>query len=68
MAKYRMEATFIPDMGSVSAMYVQEMRYETKEEQALWQINSMRRHDGLPELDELPDAIRFTPVKRKRHD
>lgn len=66
--KYRMESTFIPDMGSISAMDMTETRYETKEEQALWQINSMRRHDGLPELAELPDDIRFTPVKGKRHD
>lgn len=62
MAKYRMEATFIPDMGSISAMDVQETRYETKEEQALWQINSMRRHDGLAELTRLPRGIKFTYI------
>lgn len=62
--KYRMEATFIPDMGSISAMDMTTTRYgETKEEQALWHINSMRRHDGLPELTRLPKGIKFTKVK-----
>lgn len=61
--KYRMESTFIPDMGSISAMDVTETRYETKEEQALWQINSMRRHDGLKEYKRLPKGIKFTKVK-----
>ena len=58
--KYRMESTFIPDMGSISAMDVVETRYETKEEQALWQINSMRRHDGLKEYKRLPRGIQFS--------
>ncbi len=60
MAKYRMEATFIPDMGSISAMNVSETYSMTKEEDALWQINSMRRHDGLEELTRLPRGIKFT--------
>lgn len=60
--KYRMESTFIPDMGSISAMDVTETRYETKESQALWQINSMRRHDGLKEYKRLPKGIKFTRI------
>lgn len=60
MKRYRMETTFIDDMGSVSAMDVSETYGETKEEQALWHLNSMRRHDGLRELTRLPKGIRFT--------
>lgn len=62
MRKYIMEATFISDMGSISAMNITESYGETKEEQALWHINSMRRHDGLNELTRLPKGIKFTEV------
>lgn len=57
---YRVEKSFIPSMGSISAFDVTETRYETKEEQALWQINSMRRHDGLEPFKRLPKGIKFT--------
>ncbi len=60
MKHYTMEQTFIPDMGSISAMVVTESYGETKEEQALWHINSMRRHDGLKEYKRLPKGIKFT--------
>ncbi len=68
MKHFTMNQAFIPDMGSISAMSITGSYGETKEEQALWQINSMRRHDGLPELNKLPDDIQFTPVKGTRHD
>jgi hypothetical protein len=33
---------------------------ETKEEQALWHLNSSRAHDGLPPLAKLPKGFTFT--------
>jgi len=63
MTRYRVEKCFIPSMGSISAFDVTETRYETKEEQALWQINSMRRHDGLKEYNALPNVVKFTRIE-----
>lgn len=40
---------FIPDMGSYKTI-AKESHGETVEENALWDINSARRHDGLTEL------------------
>jgi hypothetical protein len=39
---------------------VQDSPMESKEEQALWQYNSSRAHDGLPPVDELPAGTYFT--------
>jgi len=39
---------FIPSMGSISPIYVNENKMETKEENLLWTINNMREHDNLP--------------------
>lgn len=40
---------FIPDMGSYTTN-AKGSAMETVEENALWDFNSARRHDGLPEL------------------
>ena len=62
MKRYRMEKTFIDDMGSIDSLIVHDTVMESKEEHALWFINSMRRHDGLEPLtlDELPYDLTFT--------
>ena len=39
----------IPDMGSYTTTAT-ETAHETMVENALWDVNSARRHDGLPEL------------------
>jgi hypothetical protein len=65
--QYKVTA-FIPDMGSYTTI-AKASHGETVEENALWDINSARRHDGLPELG-LKDIshyrrrgnIRFTPI------
>lgn len=65
--RYKVTA-FIPDMGSYTTVAT-ESRHESKEENALWDFNSARRHDGLPEftLGEFIDQIwlkrvTFTPI------
>jgi hypothetical protein len=35
---------------------------ETKEENALWDYNNARAHDGLPPLEKLPAGTTFTPI------
>lgn len=63
MSKYRVTAPFIPSMGSIAPFFVSStMSGETKEEAALWEINSMRRHDGQQELDKLPRGFRFERI------
>ena len=35
---------------------------ETKEEQALWNYNNSRNHDGLAPLRKLPNGVVFTEI------
>ncbi len=46
---------------------VTESVLETKEEQALWQYNRSREHDGLPPLTELPEGVVFTERHENNH-
>jgi len=61
--KYQMEAFYHDSMGSIDAIIVHSTPMETKEEQALWQLNSMRRHDGLKEWRTLPKGVKFTRIQ-----
>lgn len=62
MAEYRCNVPFIDDMGSISKFRVSSSPSETKEEYALWHINSMRDHDGLKHLTKLPKGTTFERV------
>lgn len=53
---------FVPDMGSISPMVVKDTYTETKKEQALWYLNSMRDHDGQQRLEALPRGVKFEPI------
>ncbi len=46
-------------MGSISPFNVRETRYQSKEEDALWQLNKMREHDGQQPFKTLPAGIEF---------
>jgi hypothetical protein len=46
----------IKDMGSVNPIVGISNSQETAEENALWELNSMREHDGLKPLKRLPYA------------
>ena len=60
MRTYRTKPAFIDDMGSIPSLHkLSDKSTETKEEEALWHINSMREHDGLRPLDGLPSNIVF---------
>lgn len=60
--KFKVTFPFIPDMGSISPMVVSRSPMESEREQALWHLNSMRKHDGLRPLRALPPRCLFTPV------
>ena len=60
--KYNVVIWFIDDMGSVPNFTCQASNNETVEENALWQLNSMRDHDGLPRLDKLPYFTKFKVI------
>ena len=46
-------------MGSIAPFDATESNMESVRENALWHINSMRRHDGLPELYRLPAGVKI---------
>jgi hypothetical protein len=59
MTKYRVIVPFIHDMGSVAPLRVTSTPMESAAQAALWEINSMRDHDGLPHLKRLPQGCKF---------
>lgn len=63
MAKYQVIVPYIPDMGSVSGFFIKSTRMESKEQAALWEINSMRDHDGLPHIHRMPAGTRYEIVR-----
>jgi hypothetical protein len=62
MAKYKVNVPYIPDMGSIAPFIVSQSPRNSKEDEALWEINSMRDHDGLPHRKTLPRGVTFTPI------
>lgn len=63
--KYKAIIPFIPDMGSISPINCSSSPMETKEENLLWDLNSMRDHDGLERWEELPKGIKYIPLDEK---
>lgn len=61
--KYIMKSVFLDDMGTTGNIVCTDSPMESKEENALWEINSMRRHDGLQELS-LDDFLELIRLKR----
>ena len=59
MATYRVIVPFIDDMGTVSPIVARESFGETAPRCALWHLNSMRDHDGLPHLSRMPAGTRY---------
>ena len=59
MSKYRVTVPFQDDMGSISPFVATSSHMETAQENALWEINSMRDHDGLPRLDKMPKGTQY---------
>jgi hypothetical protein len=57
--RYKVTFPFMDDMGSYGPIFASSNTMETKEENALWDLNSARRHDGLPELKRLPAGTKF---------
>jgi hypothetical protein len=62
MARYRVTVPFIPSMGSIAPFIATDSYGETKQQNALWTINNMRDHDGLPHLTRLPRGTNFERV------
>ncbi len=56
---YRVKVPFQNDMGTVGLFVVTPTPMETASEQALWQINNMRDHDGLPHLSRMPAGTTY---------
>jgi hypothetical protein len=53
--RYKAIIPFIDDMGSISPINCSSSPMETKEEDLLWYLNSMRQHDGLKPLEKIPN-------------
>jgi hypothetical protein len=63
MAKFKVTVPFVDDMGSIMPFIVTESNTETKAQAALWEINRMRDHDGLPHLSRMPAGTTYTREK-----
>ena len=63
MSKFRVRVPFQHDMGSITPFVVRAYLTETPQEAALWEINSMRDHDGLARLDRLPRGVTFERIE-----
>lgn len=60
---YRVTVPFQHDMGSIAPFTATESNMESARDNALWHINSMRRHDGLRELTRLPAGVKVERVR-----
>ena len=61
--KYKAIIPFIDDMGTVPTFIVSNKISETKGQEALWHLNSMREHDGLKPMKKLPYGTKFEPIE-----
>lgn len=61
--RYKAIIPFIDDMGSVSPINCSSSPMETKEENLLWDLNSMRYHDNLRPLEKLPKGVKFIELE-----
>lgn len=57
--KYLVIVPFVEDMGSIQPFAVRATPTESKTAAALWQVNSMRAHDNLPAMVQLPTGTKF---------
>lgn len=64
MTTYRVTVPFQDDMGSISPFVVRETPMKTKAEDALWTINDMRDHDGLPHLTRMPAGTKYERIEQ----
>jgi hypothetical protein len=63
MRKFKVIVPFVDDMGSIDSFIATSSPMETARENALWTINSMRRHDGLRELNRLPRGTKLELIE-----
>lgn len=63
MAKYRCIVPFQDDMGSIDPFIVTEYPMESKQQNALWHINSMRDHDGMRHLTKMPVGTKYERIE-----
>ena len=63
MAQFKVTFNFIHDMGSVMPIIATGSPMETVEENALWQLNNMREHDGLSPLKRLPNGCKISRIE-----
>lgn len=61
--RYKAIIPFIDDMGSVSPINCSSSPMETKEENLLWDLNSMRYYDNLMPLEKLPNGVKFIELE-----
>jgi hypothetical protein len=54
--------THDPAIGDYEMTVSDDKFMETKEEEALWHLNSAREHDGLPPRERLPKGSTFSPI------
>lgn len=63
MANYTVKVPFQDDMGSIAPFHASSSPMKTKEQNALWTINSMRDHDGLKPLTKMPFGTHYERIE-----
>lgn len=63
MARFKCVVPFQDDMGSIQPFVVSSTPMRTKAEDALWHINNMRDHDGLPHLSRMPSGTKYERIE-----
>lgn len=59
--KYKLEVPPTKEQGSYR-ITVSDSRYETYRQNALWNYNSAREHDGLPPVKRMPSGTKYIPI------
>lgn len=59
MTTYRVTVPFVPDMGSIQPYNARAGYLQTYRQDALWTLNRMRDHDGLPHLTRMPAGTKY---------
>lgn len=62
MTRYKVHVPCTIQMGSYTTIAT-EYTMESKEDNALWDYNNARAHDGLKPLNALPDGTTFTRIE-----
>lgn len=60
--KYKVLVPFQHELGSISPFIVRDTPMTSKAADALWHLNKMREHEGLPPLTRMPNGTKYEKI------